>query len=215
MRAFPVWLMLPAVCVLAAGCRMSPERMAEAVTSEAMSLTAHGLVRTKEAPAHADKTEVATFSAGCFWGVEQAFRERKGVVATAVGYTGGHTRNPTYREVCSHDTGHAEAVEVEFDPRVVTYEQLLDLFWDIHDPTTLNRQGPDVGDQYRSAIFYHSEDQKRAALASLDKLQHSGELNQPIVTEITPATTFTKAEDYHQQYVEKGGVAFCHRRKNR
>jgi len=155
-------------------------------------------------------TETATFGAGCFWGVEAAFRQIPGVVATAVGYLGGTLVNPTYHDVCTDRTGHAEVVEVQFDPSKVTYDQLLDVFWKNHDPTTLNRQGPDVGSQYRSAIFFHSPEQEKAALASKEHLQTSGRFRRPIVTEITPASTFYKAEDYHQQYLEKRGLSSCH-----
>lgn len=154
--------------------------------------------------------EKATFAAGCFWGVEAAFREVEGVTSTSVGYTGGTTKDPTYRDVCSHTTGHAEAVEVEFDPLRVTYDQLLDRFWELHNPTTLNRQGPDIGDQYRSAIFYHTESQRDAAIRSKARLEESGRYKHPIVTEITPASQYYLAEDYHQQYVEKHGQASCH-----
>jgi peptide-methionine (S)-S-oxide reductase len=154
--------------------------------------------------------EKATFAAGCFWGVEAAFRQAKGVVSTSVGYTGGHLENPTYRRVCSDTTGHAEAVEVIYDPEQVTYEQLLDVFWNIHDPTTPNRQGPDVGSQYRSAIFYHSESQLRAAETSREGLEKSRRFRRPIVTQLTPASTFYRAEEYHQQYLEKQGRASCH-----
>jgi peptide-methionine (S)-S-oxide reductase len=150
----------------------------------------------------------ATFAAGCFWGVEAAFRRVPGVLDAISGYTGGHTEHPTYREVCSHTTGHAEAVEVTFDPEQVSYEQLLDVFWQIHDPTQLNRQGPDVGDNYRSAIFYHSPEQQAAAVASRDREQRNHE--RPIVTQIVPATAFWRAEEYHQRYAEKhGGGAAC------
>ena len=152
-------------------------------------------------------TEMATFGAGCFWGIEAAFRQVPGVVDVTVGYAGGHTENPTYPEVCSHGTGHAEVVQVEFDPGQVSYEQLLDMFWRIHDPTQLNRQGPDIGDQYRSAIFFHSPEQEKAAIASRDEAQPR--FSRPIVTEITPAPEFWAAEDYHQRYFEKHGVA-CH-----
>lgn len=153
--------------------------------------------------------EKATFGAGCFWGVEAAFRELRGVVASAVGYLGGVTENPTYQDVCSGETNHAEVVEVLYDPTVVSYEQLLDLFWRSHNPTTRNRQGPDFGTQYRSAIFFHTPEQEAAAKASLVTAQASWKM--PIVTEITPASTFWKAEDYHQQYLEKRGLASCHR----
>jgi peptide-methionine (S)-S-oxide reductase len=155
-------------------------------------------------------TETATFGAGCFWGVEAAFRQVPGVVATAVGYLGGTLINPTYHDVCTDRTGHAEVVQVEFDPTKVTYEQLLDVFWKNHDPTTLNRQGPDSGSQYRSAIFFHSPAQQEAATASKEQLDKSGRFRKPIVTEITKATTFYRAEDYHQQYLEKRGLASCH-----
>ena len=154
-------------------------------------------------------TQKATFGAGCFWGVEAAFRQVPGVVSTAVGYTGGTLANPTYEDVCSDRTGHAEAVEVEYDPSRVSYEDLLRVFWENHDPTTPNRQGPDVGTQYRSAIFFHTPEQESAARASKEALDRSGKYRRPIVTEITPATTFWRAEDYHQQYLEKRGLAHC------
>lgn len=153
---------------------------------------------------------IATFAAGCFWGVEDAFRGVKGVKSTTVGYTGGHTKNPTYKEVCSHTTGHAEAVEVEFDPKQVSYQKLLDLFWEIHDPTQLNRQGPDVGTQYRSAIFFHDAEQEAAARASKAAQEKSGKYHGAVVTEIAAAPEFYRAEDYHQQYFEKRGVKSCH-----
>jgi peptide-methionine (S)-S-oxide reductase len=149
----------------------------------------------------------ATFAAGCFWGVEAAFREIEGVVKTTVGYTGGHTANPSYEEVCSHTTGHAEAVEVWFDPAKVTYGDLLATFWQIHDPTTRDRQGWDIGNQYRSAIFLHDGAQEAQAIASRDEEQ--GSLSRPIVTEIVPAETFYEAEEYHQRYLEKQGRATC------
>ncbi len=149
----------------------------------------------------------ATFAAGCFWGVEADFRRIDGVLATTVGYTGGSVPNPTYEEVCRHTTGHAEAVQVEFDPSKVSYEELLNIFWGIHDPTQLNRQGPDVGSQYRSAIFWHDPDQEIAAHAS--KASAQAQVRKPIVTEIVPATDFYPAEDYHQRYLEKRGLATC------
>jgi peptide-methionine (S)-S-oxide reductase len=152
-------------------------------------------------------TQRATFAAGCFWGIEAAFREIEGVVATRVGYTGGRTTNPTYEEVCSDKTGHAEAVQVWFDPDVVSYDELLDTFWSVHDPTQRNRQGWDFGSQYRSAIFFHDADQEKLAIASRDKLQ--GNRSKPIATEIVSAPTFYDAEDYHQRYHEKHGGAFC------
>jgi peptide-methionine (S)-S-oxide reductase len=149
----------------------------------------------------------ATFGAGCFWGVEAAFRQIQGVKSTSVGYLGGTLPNPTYEDVCSNTTGHAEVVEVVYDPDRVSYEDLLDVFWENHDPTTLNRQGPDVGTQYRSAIFFHDEDQHEAALKS--KAMRQTGLSRPIVTEITPASQFYLAEDYHQQYLEKRGLSTC------
>jgi peptide-methionine (S)-S-oxide reductase len=152
-------------------------------------------------------TETATFAAGCFWGIETAFRRVPGVVSTAVGYVGGHLDSPTYQDVCSGETGHAEAVQIAFDPAKVSYDQLLDLFWEIHDPTTLNRQGPDIGSQYRSAIFFHGPDQETAARASKERQAASGRFRSPIVTEIVPAATFWRAEDHHQQYFEKRGHA--------
>ncbi len=149
----------------------------------------------------------ATFAAGCFWGVESAFRKVPGVVSATVGYTGGSHENPTYEDVCTGRTGHAEAVQLEYDPSTVTYEELLDVFWNIHDPTTPNRQGPDVGSQYRSAVFSHDAEQEAAAIASKEKLDGSGRLPKPIVTEIAPASTFYRAEDYHQGYLEKRETA--------
>ncbi len=151
----------------------------------------------------------ATFGAGCFWGVEAAFRQVPGVTATAVGYAGGTTEDPTYRDVCTGTTGHAEAVEVTYDPSRVTYEELLAVFWDSHDPTQRNRQGPDVGTQYRSAIFVHDDEQNQAALSSKAQLESSRRYRKPIVTEIAAAPPFHRAEDYHQQYLEKRGLATC------
>jgi peptide-methionine (S)-S-oxide reductase len=151
----------------------------------------------------------ATFAAGCFWGVEAAFRRVKGVVATRAGYMGGALANPTYKDVCSGRTGHAEAVEVEYDPSMVSYEEMLNVFWQEHDPTTLNRQGPDVGTQYRSAIFFHTQEQETSAKASKEKLEHSGQYSNRIVTEIVQASAFYPAEEYHQQYLEKRGLATC------
>lgn len=155
--------------------------------------------------------DTATFAAGCFWGVEEEFRNVKGVKSTMVGYTGGTKPHPTYEQVCTDRTGHAEAVEVKYDPSEVSYEQLLNVFWNLHDPTQLNRQGPDHGSQYRSAIFHHTPEQEAAARKSLEALQKSGAYSRPIVTEITPASTFWKAEDYHQQYLAKRGQASCHK----
>lgn len=155
------------------------------------------------------ETQTATFGAGCFWGVEAAFRKLPGVVDTAVGYLGGATEDPTYQDVCSGRTGHAEVVQVTFDPARVTYEKLLELFWTVHDPTTLNRQGPDVGTQYRSAIFFHSSEQEQAAVKSKRDLVESGRFGREVVTEITEATPFYKAEEYHQRYLEKRGKTSC------
>jgi len=154
--------------------------------------------------------ETATFGAGCFWGVEETFRQIPGVTDTAVGYLGGHLQNPTYQDVCTDETGHAEVVQVTYDPAKVSYEHLLDVFWSAHDPTTLNLQGPDMGSQYRSAIFFHSPEQERVAKASKEKMQASGKFRRPIVTEITPASTFYRAEDYHQKYLAKRGMSHCH-----
>lgn len=152
-------------------------------------------------------TEKATFAAGCFWGTEQALRNVPGVLDVVVGYTGGHTQSPTYEQVCSHTTGHAEAAEITYDPQKISYEKLLDVFWRMHDPTQVNRQGPDIGDQYRSAIFFHSPDQERVARASLAREQ--ARRPKPIATEITSAPKFWRAEDYHQRYFERHNVA-CH-----
>ena len=152
--------------------------------------------------------QTATFAAGCFWGVEEIFRTTPGVVRTAVGYTGGFTPNPTYQDVCGDGTGHAEAVQVEFDPAMIPYGELLEIFWKNHDPTTLNRQGPDFGTQYRSAVFFHSPEQEREARAS--KLEKARDFRRPIVTEIVPAVEFYPAEEYHQQYLKKRGISHCH-----
>lgn len=154
-------------------------------------------------------TEKAMFGAGCFWGVEATFRNIKGVTDVAVGYAGGETENPTYEQVCTDATGHAEVVEVEFDPTQVSYRQLLDVFWSNHDPTTLNRQGPDVGTQYRSVAFFYSPEQKAAAEESKAALEKSGRFSKPIVTQIEAAPTFYRGEEYHQRYLEKRGLAHC------
>ncbi len=153
--------------------------------------------------------EQATFAAGCFWGIESAFRKVEGVIDTRVGYTGGETKQPTYKQVCSNKTGHAEAVEVIFDPNQVSYSQLVRVFFNIHNPTTRNRQGPDVGSQYRSAIFYHNEVQKAAAEMIKHEMDESGIFKTPVVTEITKASVFYPAEDYHQRYYEKLGIKSC------
>ena len=161
------------------------------------------------APEKRRAVEQATFAAGCFWGVEALFRQVKGVVNTTVGYTGGTVENPTYEQVCSNTTGHAEAVLVEYDPSQVSYEQLLEVFWSHHNPTTPNRQGPDRGSQYRSAVFYHMPAQRAAAEAMKQRLERSRRFQAPIVTQIVPATAFYRAEAYHQRYYEKHGGAQC------
>jgi peptide-methionine (S)-S-oxide reductase len=153
--------------------------------------------------------QLATFGAGCFWGVEATFRRVPGVLKTAVGYSGGHLAKPTYEDVCTDRTGHAEVVQVEYDPEKVSYERLLEVFWSSHDPTQLNRQGPDVGTQYRSVIFYHNEEQKAEALESKAGLESLGRFRRPIVTQIVPAAPFYRAEEYHQQYLEKQGLESC------
>ena len=152
----------------------------------------------------------ATFAAGCFWGVEATFRQLPGVISTRVGYTGGNTANPSYKEVCTDRTGHAEAVEIEYDPAKLSYDKLLEVFWENHDPTQLNRQGPDWGTQYRSAIFFHTPEQEAAAKAAKAELEKAHRFSKPVVTQIVPAVTFFEAEDYHQQYLEKKGLASCH-----
>jgi peptide-methionine (S)-S-oxide reductase len=154
--------------------------------------------------------EIATFGAGCFWGIEAAFRRVPGVLDAAVGYSGGRTENPSYQDVCTDTTGHAEVVQVTFDPEKLSYDQLLDVFWTIHDPTQVNRQGPDYGKQYRTAIFFHSPEQEAAAKKSKEALEASGKLRRPVATEITPAGPFWRAEEYHQRYLEKRGAASCH-----
>ena len=155
-------------------------------------------------------SELATFGAGCFWGVEAAFQRVPGVIDTAVGYSGGHTDNPTYRDVCTDETGHAEVVQVTYDPAKVTFSQLLDVFWQVHDPTQVNRQGPDVGTQYRTAVFFHSPEQEEMAKKSRAALEASGKFRKPIATEIVRAGKFYRAEEYHQRYLQKRGAASCH-----
>lgn len=154
--------------------------------------------------------EIATFGAGCFWGIEAAFRRVPGVLDAVVGYSGGRTENPSYQDVCTDTTGHAEVVQVTFDPAKLSYEQLLDVFWTIHDPTQVNRQGPDYGKQYRSAIFFHSSEQEATAKKSKQALEASGKLRRSVATEITAAGPFWRAEEYHQRYLEKRGAASCH-----
>jgi peptide-methionine (S)-S-oxide reductase len=197
-----------AVCLgilLLHGC--DTEREAHTMSSLDME---HEMPTSAEQAKDSSEYKKATFAAGCFWGVEAAFANVPGVVSTQVGYTGGHTENPTYKQVCTDRTGHAEAVEVRYDPAKLSYEQLLEVFWNIHDPTTLNRQGPDVGTQYRSAILYHNEQQRDAAIASKEKVEQSGKFKRPIVTEIAPASRFYRAEEYHQRYFEKHGLPSCH-----
>jgi len=157
------------------------------------------------------KCETATFGAGCFWGVEETFRTTKGVKNTAVGYSGGRTENPTYKEVCTDTTGHAEVVQVEFDPKEISYAGLLDVFFNLHDPTQVNRQGPDFGKQYRSVIFFHTPEQEKLARAAKEALDKSGKLSRPVATQIVPAAPFWRAEEYHQRYYEKQGGGSCPR----
>ena len=154
--------------------------------------------------------QTASFAAGCFWGVEARFRETEGVVDAVSGYMGGQTENPTYKQVCGGDTGHAEAVQVTFDDEQISYSELLDLFFDMHNPTTLNRQGPDFGSQYRSAVFWHDVDQRAAAEQKIAEINESGKWPSAVVTEVAPAGTFWRAEEYHQRYFEKNGGGFCH-----
>lgn len=158
----------------------------------------------------ADRVQVATFGAGCFWGVEARFRQTEGVVDTAVGYCGGRIESPTYRQVCTGRTGHAEVVRVAYDPEQVSYDKLLDLFFELHDPTQVNRQGPDVGTQYRSVVFFHNPAQKAAAEAKIDELQGERRFYRDIATQVVPAQPFWRAEEYHQQYFEKRGLETCH-----
>jgi peptide-methionine (S)-S-oxide reductase len=159
---------------------------------------------------HENNLQIATFAAGCFWGVEEAFTKTKGVKSTRVGYIGGNLPNPTYEDVCTDRTGHAEALQVKYDPKEISYEELLDLFWSIHNPTTKNRQGPDIGSQYRSIIFYHTPEQERIAKKSKQELDDSNKFQNKIVTEIGPASTFYPAEDYHQKYYQKIGGGSCY-----
>lgn len=157
-----------------------------------------------------ENLQIATFAAGCFWGVEEAFRKIKGIKSTMVGYTGSTFKNPTYKDVCTDKTGHAEAVQIQYDPSEASYEQLLDVFWSIHDPTTKNRQGPDIGSQYRSMICYHTPEQEAIAKKLKDELEGSGRFKNKIVTEIVPASVFHKAEEYHQKYYQKIGGGSCY-----
>ena len=175
-----------------------------------ISCVAGMVVSSQAEPPPPQPRESATFAAGCFWGVQAKFDKIKGVLSSSVGYTGGTVKNPTYEQVCTHTTGHAEVVQVEFDPTVVTYAQLVDTFFGLHDPTQLNRQGPDVGTNYRSAIFYHSPAQKAIAEVAKQKLNAEGKYAGRVVTEIVPAVEFYPAEDYHQKYLQKIGSPVCH-----
>jgi len=197
---------LPAIIIIAACTAGCAEKGADNMDGSPEQKTT---INAQDQAAQLDKYEKATFAAGCFWGVEASFRAVEGVVATQVGYTAGHLEKPTYDEVCTDKTGHAEAVEVTYDPGKVSYEELLEIFWKIHDPTTLNRQGPDVGTQYRSAILYHNPDQQALAQNSKQKLAQSGRFDEPIVTQIIPAPKFYKAEEGHQRYLEKRGETSC------
>lgn len=195
--------------------RMSTRVAALAVAMLAVFAGTAGAAETDTTSTAAGKgvvteMEKATFGAGCFWGVEAAFRRVKGVTSTAVGYMGGAKDNPTYKEVCTDTTGHAEVVEVTYDPAQVSYADLLKVFWENHDPTQLNRQGPDFGTQYRSAIFFHSPEQQAAARASIEALEKEKRFRRPIVTQVEPAAIFWRAEEYHQQYLEKRGLSNCH-----
>lgn len=179
------------------GENLTPENSRHCVNSMSIRFLAH------------DSLEVATFAAGCFWGVEELYRQLNGVYTTAVGYMGGETENPSYKQVCTDKTGHAEVVQIHFNPKQVSYAELLQLFWDNHNPTSLNRQGPDVGSQYRSAIFFHSEEQKQIAANALSTLDKSDRFDKPIVTQVVPAANFYRAEEYHQNYLFKKGASSC------
>ncbi len=198
-------------CINSASLRFIPvEKLEEEGYGECLSLFEKDRKASKSTAVSKSKTQLGTFGAGCFWGVEAAFQKIDGVVQTAVGYMGGTVKNPTYKQVSSGKTGHAEVLQVEYDPAKVSYEQLLDVFWKIHDPTTRNRQGPDIGTQYRSVIFFHTPEQEAAARLSKQKLQESGRFKRDIVTEIVPASQFYRAEEYHQRYLEKRGESSCH-----
>ena len=197
--------------VVAGGCQLlpSPVKLNPAVYKVGVSPGDVGRVADIDESAKKRKHELAAFAEGCFWHTEEEFRGVPGVVATAVGYSGGKTKNPTYEEVCTHTTGHAESVLIEFDPKKTTYKKLLEKFFDSHDPTTVDRQGFDVGDSYRSVIFTHSPEQKQEAEAMIEELTKKKRFADPIVTHVLPATPFYLAEDYHQQYIEKGNPASC------
>lgn len=198
----------PLVVITAVGLALAyglPKYAATTVPQETKKMITNKIAESKSG-----RVERAVFGAGCFWGVEAAFRQTPGVLSTEVGYAGGTVMNPTYEQVCTNTTGHAEVVAVEFDPGQVTFEQLLDVFFANHNPTQLNRQGPDFGKQYRSVVYYDGDAQKTAAVAAKDRLTASGKFAKPIVTEIAPLTTYFAAEGYHQQYLEKRGLASCH-----
>jgi peptide-methionine (S)-S-oxide reductase len=202
-----------AMLVLTRPARLSADRRAPAWSeSEARRrmMGTSAIPPATENPAKAKPMKKATFGAGCFWGVEATFRRVPGVIDAAVGYAGGHTVDPTYKEVCTDRTGHAEVVQVEYDPSRVSYARLLDVFWSSHDPTQVNRQGPDFGTQYRTVIFYHDDEQKAEAEASKKWLDESGRFSRPIATQIVPAGPFDRAEEYHQRYLEKRGLENCH-----
>ncbi len=218
----PIILLLPLfslmVAIVAGGCISASSAAARNESSKrAPTKSAQGLYLVKNAPTPLPaKTEMARFSAGCFWGVEDYFRNEPGVIATAVGFSGGVVPNPSYEDVCRGNTGHAETVEIEFDPAKTSYQKLVKLFFEIHDPTELNKQGPDVGEQYRSVIFYRTEDQHKIAQDTIAALNKTDDFkDEKIVTEVVPARQFYFAEDYHQQYIEKGGRAYCHQRTSR
>src|ERR1051326_8495302 len=194
------------VCSAVVGARMTRTSLLQVVSNSSAKWLQFECPRSIFCRMSTDK---ATFGAGCFWGVEETFRKLKGVTATEVGYAGGTKENPSYEDVCSDETGHAEVLQLEFDPSQISYDQLLDVFWSNHNPTTMNRQGPDVGTQYRSVIFYHSPEQQAAAAASKERVQKSGRFNRPVVTQIEPAPPFWRAEEYHQRYLQKRGQSHC------
>jgi peptide-methionine (S)-S-oxide reductase len=214
----PVWMVCGFLAFIA-GCdekqwqsMIDSAKQSPAGDTTAMNTPAKQIPESKPAESTdaASKREVAMFGAGCFWGVEATFRKVPGVLDTAVGYSGGHTKNPTYKQVCTDKTGHAEVIRIEFDPAKVSYTQLLEVFWANHDPTTVNRQGPDVGTQYRSVVFFFSPEQAAAAKAMKAELETAKRFRRPIVTQIVPAGEFWRAEDYHQRYLEKKGLDSCH-----
>lgn len=206
-----VLVLAAAACLFAAGFVIASGDGQEAAPNPSGVPQGYKATTTPVAEGAASRLRMATFGAGCFWGVETAFRQTKGVTHTAVGYAGGHVPDPTYKQVCSDTSGHAEVVGVIYDPELISYDELLAVFWSNHNPTTLNRQGPDVGTQYRSVIFVYDDEQKAAAESSKKALAASGKWgDRSIVTEIVPAATFYFAEDYHQQYLEKRGITTCH-----